>query len=339
VFASFRIAAWVFAAFAAVAGAQAAERVRVAVGTEGFVHVPLYLAIDAGLMKSEGIDIDVIQFRGGGAAMAGLASGNAEFCSCSVQNAVNAAAKGTDVRLVGTLISQYASNVVIRGDVAERLRITNDTPAKDRVTALRGLTIAVSGAGGSADFLMRYLGRQAGLSSERDFTILYMSGNGPMLAAFAQKRIDGFALSSPTSDAAMVRYKGMMLLNMARGEWEGLRGYPSIALSGRLSWLKSHEDTAHRFLRALGLADRMLHEKPDSAKAIVKKRFAGIETAIYDAAWESNLATYPANPRIEEADVARAIAFLVGIQGQKVPGAARDYVDDSYVDAAIASLK
>jgi hypothetical protein len=42
---------------------------------------------------------------------------------------------------------------------------------------------------------------------------------------------------------------------------------------------------------------------------------------------------------MDEKDAARAIAFLTEIAGEKVPGTARDYVDDSYADAAAASLK
>ena len=137
----------------------------------------------------------------------------------------------------------------------------------------------------------------------------------------------------------MLRYKGMMLLNMARGEYEPLKGYPSIALSARASWLKAHPDLARGFLRALARADRMIQANPDAAKGIVRKRFGDIEADIYEAAWKSNVAAFPRNPRMDERDVGRAMAFLTEIAGEKVPGAARDYVDDSYADAAVASLK
>ena len=319
--------------------AHAADHVRVGVGTEGLVHVPLYLAIDAGFMKEEGIEAELIQFRGGGAAISGLASGSVQFCSCSIQNAINAAAKGTDVRLIGTLIAQYASNIVVRGEVARRLKLSPGMPSKDRLAALRGLKLAVSGTGGSADFLLRYLARRAGLSPERDFTIVPMSGNGPMLAAFAAGRIDGFALSSPTSDMAVLKYKGAIMFNMSRGEYDDLKGYPSISLSAKQSWLKAHRDEAHRFLRALARADRMIHDQPLRARQILRTRFAGIENGVYDAAWQDNVAAFPLNPRMDEGSVTRAIAFLGVVTGSAIPGAARDYFDNTYVDAAVASLR
>lgn len=55
-------------------------------------------------------------------------------------------------------------------------------------------------------------------------TVLFMGGGGPILAAFSQGRIDGFVLSSPTSDMALLKYNGVLLIDMSRGEFEELRG-------------------------------------------------------------------------------------------------------------------
>jgi NitT/TauT family transport system substrate-binding protein len=325
-------------AFAALPS-RAADSVRVAMPTEGFLYTPLYLAIDAGYLKEEGIDASLIQFRGGGAAIAGLASGSVEFCACAIQNAINAAIKGSDVKLIGTIIGQYASNVVLREDVAKRLGITKDTPVEARLAALKGLKIAGSGAGSSTDFLIRYMAKKAGLSPERDFTVLFLAGGAPILAAFSQARIDGFVLSSPTSDIAIQRYKGVLMLDMSRGELEELRGYPSIALSAKQSFLKAKGDLARRFLRALAKANRTIRTEPARAKQILRKRFSGVADEIYEAAWAANIDAYPQTPRIEEGNVARAISFLSEVQGARIPGAARDYFDASYAEAAVKELQ
>jgi NitT/TauT family transport system substrate-binding protein len=332
-----RAAAWLLALLI-VSPAQAADAVRVAMPTEGFLYTPLYLAIDAGYMKDEGIDAELIQFRGGGAAISGLASGSVEFCACAIQNAINASVKGSDVKLIGTVIGQYASNVVLREDVAKRLGITKDTPVAARLAALRGLKIAGSGAGSSTDFLIRYLAKKANLSPERDFTVLFLAGGGPILAAFSQGRIDGFVLSSPTSDIAVLRYHGVLMLDMSRGELEDLRGYPSIALSAKNSWLKGKGDVARRFLRALAKADQTIHADPARARQILRKRFAGVADEVYDAAWNANIDAYPKDPRVEEASVTRAIEFLGVVQGARIPGTPKDYFDDSYADAAVKDL-
>ena len=311
------------------------QRVRVGLPSEGFFYVPLYLAMDAGLIAAEAIDVDLVQFRGGGAAIAGLASQSVDYCMCAIQNAINAAARGSDVVLIGTITGEYGSNVVIRRDVAERLGVTAATPVAERLAMLKGLVIGATGAGSSTDFLIRYLAKSADLSPERDFSVLFLGGAGAVLSAFAQHRIDGFVFSSPTSDIGLLRYDGVLLLDMSRGEFEDLRGYPGLALGARRSWLDEHSDVSVRFLRALARASRMIHDEPSRAQDLLRQRFRSLPDDVYDAAWKANLATYPTTPLVVETNVQRALAFLGAVQGQTVAGAARDYFDNRYVDAAL----
>ena len=231
--------------------------------------------------------------------------------------------KGSDVTLIGTITGQYASNVVIRKDVAERLGLTPQTPMAQRLAALRGLKIGATGVGGGTDFLLRYLGKKAGLSPERDFTVLFLGGGGAVLAAFSQKRIDAFVYSSPTSDIGLLRYNGVLLLDMSRGEFEDLRGYPSMALSGRKSWLGANRDLATRFLRAIARAARMIHEQPAQARQALRQRFSSLPPDVYEAAWKANIDAYPRSPRVEEANVRRALVFLARCRTSRFPARPR----------------
>ncbi|MGE0359820.1 MAG: ABC transporter substrate-binding protein [Vicinamibacterales bacterium] len=323
----------------ACGGRTAAHTVSVGLPTEGFFYVPLYLAIDAGFLAAEGIEAELVQFRGGGASIAGLASGSVEYCICAIHNAINATVKGSDVTLIGTITGQYASNVVIREDVAQRLGITAATPVAERLAAFRGLKIGATGVGGGTDFLIRYLARKANLSPERDFTVLFLGGAGAVLSAFSQRRIDAFVYSSPTSDIGLLRYRGVLLLDMSRGEFEDLRDYPSMALSARKSWLDANRDVSVRLLRALSKATRMIHDQPAEAQQILRRRFGGLPPDVYEAAWNANVVAYPITPRVEEANVQRALAFLAAVQNQEIPGVAKDYFDNTYADAALADVK
>lgn len=323
---------------AALVPAQAQEAVKVGLGTDGFVHLPLFVAYDAGLFKEEGLDVELVKFKGGGAAMSGLVGASVEICSCSVQNAINATEKGAPVVLIGAMIDQYASNIVVTEEAAQRIGLTPEMPVEARLQALKGLKIAAAGAGGSADFLVRHLAGAAGLSPEGDMSLLYMNDSGAMLASFDRNRIDGFALSSPTSDIAVLDHKGKMLFDMSAGQYEPLAGYPSIAISGRKDWVEAHEDTAVKFLKAITRADRMIHDEPEKAKAAVRARFESTSDPVFEAAWTSNLNTYPETPAITEETVARVMKFLTSIQGQEIPGPAGQYLDTRYVERAVAQL-
>lgn len=306
--------------------AQAAESVKVALGTEGFVHMPLFVALDGGLFEKHGLDVELVKFKGGGAAASGLASRSVEFCSCAIQNAINAKIKGADITLLGRMVGQYASNVVIRQEVADRLGLDANSTVEQRLAAFKGLRLAVSGAGGSADFLVRFLGQQAHLQSEKDFTLLYLNNGAAMLAAFAQGKIDGFALSSPASDSAVIDQKGFTLLDMSEGMVAELDGYPSIALSARRQWAEDNPAIVKAFLAALGDATKLINEQPQQAMKAVRSRFDGVNDKVYAAAWESNRKSFPQTPYLTDADVERAIKFLGAIQNEKIPGKAQDYL-------------
>ncbi|WP_426934915.1 ABC transporter substrate-binding protein [Pseudomonas fulva] len=306
--------------------AQAADTIKVALGTEGFVHMPLFVALDGGLFKKHGLDVELVKFKGGGAAASGLASRSVEFCSCAIQNAINAKVKGADITLLGRLVGQYASNVVIHQDLADRLGLSADSTVEQRLAAFKGLRLAVSGAGGSADFLVRFLGQQARLNPEKDFTLLYLNNGAAMLAAFAQNKIDGFALSSPASDSAVLDHKGYTLLDMSEGMVPELDGYPSIALSARRQWATQNEDTVKAFLAALGDATRLINDHPQDAMKAVRSRFEGVNDQVYAAAWENNRKSFPKTPYLTEQEVERAIKFLGEVQKDTIPGKAADYL-------------
>jgi len=303
-----------------------AQDIKVALGTDGFVHMPLFVAVDAGYFKNKGLDVELVKFKGGGAATSGLASRTVEFCSCAIQNSINAKLKGADLTLLGRMVGQYASNVVISQAKARELGLTADTPIEARLKAMKGLKIAVSGAGGSADFLVRFLGEKGGLSSEKDFTLLYLNSASAILTAFAQNRIDGFALSSPTSDSALLEHKGFILLDMADGQVKELDGYPSIALSARTQWAQENPKVVDAFMQALSDATQLINSDPEQAARLVRARFEGTPDEVYAAAWKSNKHSFPQTPYLTEEDVSRAIKFLGQIQGESIPGKASDYM-------------
>ncbi|MCZ4431919.1 ABC transporter substrate-binding protein [Agrobacterium sp. SOY23] len=318
---------------------HAADKLKVALGTDGFVHLPLFVAYDGGLFQEEGLDVELVKFKGGGAAMSGLVGGSVEICSCSVQNAINATEKGAPVKLIGAMIDQYASNIVVTEEAAERIGLTPDMPMEKRLAALKGLRIAAAGAGGSADFLVRHLAGAAKLSPESDMSLLYMNDSGAMLASFDRNRIDGFALSSPTSDIAVLDHKGKLLIDMSAGQYEPLAGYPSIAISAQDKWLVDNRDKAVKFLRAITKADELIHNDPEKAKAAVRKRFEATSGPVFEAAWKSNASTYPKTPALTAQTVGRVIQFLGELQGAKIEGGPQKYFDNSYVEQAVAELK
>jgi len=98
-----------------------AQDIKVALGTDGFVHMPLFVAVDGGYFKKQGMNVELVKFKGGGAATSGLASRTVEFCSCAIQNSINAKLKGADLTLLGPAGGAVRKQ---RGDQPEESRPT-----------------------------------------------------------------------------------------------------------------------------------------------------------------------------------------------------------------------
>jgi NitT/TauT family transport system substrate-binding protein len=60
----------------------------------------IFLAKEKGFFKAEGIDADIVDFKGGGPAVQGLAGGGAQFCICAADHAVRLRSRGLPCRRV-----------------------------------------------------------------------------------------------------------------------------------------------------------------------------------------------------------------------------------------------
>src|SRR5258708_7542940 len=83
------------AAWAAQAGAgEATLRLGVAAVNEGLL--PIRVAIDQGYFASEGLAVELVDFRGGGPAVQAFVGGGVDFCICASDHVLRLASRGLD---------------------------------------------------------------------------------------------------------------------------------------------------------------------------------------------------------------------------------------------------
>src|SRR4051812_47925232 len=296
------IAATVIALAAHGAAAQS-NRVVVAQGTDSLIFLAGYVAKAKGYFTEEGLDGDVRIFRGGVQALAAVMSKDAEVYLGPPSTAMKAIKAGQDVTVFGNVMDQIPTNIVIQGDVAKAKGITKASPMTDKIKALKGLTIGVNAAGSAPEQVLQFTLRRAGLDPEKDVKISPVGSTAALIGSFEQKRIDGFAFSSPASDMAVERFGGLMVVNYAQGEYEPLRGFLYLGLIARTDWLNENPDRAARTVRAFGKALRLIHDKPDEARAAVRTFFKDMEEQAFNQGFAANAAAVPANPRVTRRSV------------------------------------
>jgi ABC-type nitrate/sulfonate/bicarbonate transport system substrate-binding protein len=144
-----------------------------------------------------------------------LLSGAAEVLLGSPATNMRVQLQGRPVKMICGWVNKFASNVVIKKSIADKAGVTEASPPDAKAAALRGLRIGTTGPGGGPDQLTRYLMQRGKIDPDRDAQLVPIQG-GPsaMVAAFDKGQIDGFCLSSPSSDVAVSRFGGAYLFNM-----------------------------------------------------------------------------------------------------------------------------
>lgn len=322
------------------AAAKDAHKVTFAMPSVGMLYLPVYAADVMGYFGERGIKAKLQIFKaGGGSALASVIGGDTHVYPGTPAAAMRAAQQGTDVRIFAALLTQYASNVVMQGEIAKKHGLTEGSSVEDRLKALKGLRIGVTGAGSGTHQLALYMLEQAGYNPESDATVVFVGGSRELLAAFELGRIDAFILSNPTSDTAITKHGAFLLFDMAAGQIPDLNGYLYITLNARESWLKEDPKRAAGLVGAIHAATRAMHD-PARTEQVRDKVFAAyfdqFDKALFDAAWTRIVKAYPASPQVSRDQLVRVITYLNKFSDRKFePSLADTAFTNAYVEKAV----
>jgi NitT/TauT family transport system substrate-binding protein len=311
-------------ALGVAAPAQANDTVNFAMPSIGMLYLPVYVAEQMGYFTDAQIDANLQVFKaGGGTSMAAVLGGDMDVYIGSTSAALRAASKDTNTVIIGALMTQYASNVVMRGEFAKEKGLTADSTIEERLAALKGARIGVTGAGSGTHQLALYMLTEAGLDPERDATVVFVGGGNEILAAFSRDRIDAFTLSNPTSDTAIAQYDGFLLFNTAAGQLPALDGHLYISVNTRQGWIDENPEVAKRMMSAIQRAQTAMQD-PALTEEIRDKVYAAyfpkVEKMLFDQAWTAVLPAYPTSPTMTRPQVERVVNFLNTFSENKLDG-------------------
>jgi ABC-type nitrate/sulfonate/bicarbonate transport system substrate-binding protein len=213
--------------------------------------------------------------------------------------AMRARAQGFPVKsFVGT-VNKYASNVVIRKPVLERLGVTEASPVPQKIAALKGLRLGTTGPGAAPDALFRWLAVQGRMDPNSDIRLVPIQGGGPgMLAGLQQNVIDGFCLSSPTSDLAVQDRDCAYLFNMALNPPPELAEYLYIIASTNEATLRNagKREALIRYCQGIAGALKAIRDDRAALKRWADVWFEGLPPQIAEVSFEINSRIFFDNP-------------------------------------------
>src|SRR5215471_1094414 len=235
------------AALAAACGNRAAvgsssgleqPHLKVAIISVTATYVPLYLAVDDGLFAKEGLQVELLPFRGGSDLIKAVVAGSADVGVVSLAEVASGIAAGQP------LGGFYGGFNVPAFDWYAVKSIHSLAEA-------RGKRFGVTQYGSSTDFLTRYALASNGLDPAKDVQIV-QGGNSPTrLAAMQAGQIDVNIFAAPDSFVAAERGFHRIL-----SQKELAPDYPYHVFGAMTSFIASHPRTLEALLRGFVLGLR-----------------------------------------------------------------------------------
>lgn len=208
------------------------EALRVAYTAPSAAQTPLWVAVEAGLLAEQGLDVEVLRLDGSGRAIPALLSGELALSLLNGSAAATAAAQGADAVLIANGTSRLAFQIM-------------SAPNVTGFEQLRGQSVGTTGLGSSSDYAMRWALRHFGLDPERDVTVRSIGGGEAQLVAAVQQ---GAVLASALSPPADYHGEQVGLRSLARlGEMD--IPYQGVALGTTRGYIARNRATVLRFLR------------------------------------------------------------------------------------------
>jgi NitT/TauT family transport system substrate-binding protein len=278
-----------------MAPAQAEVKLKYGLATVSLTYAPLYIAEDKGFFREEGVSTEGVMLPGSGPAASATIAGNLDFFVGLPQTAALA---GDKLAIFAIVTKEFATDIVVSKEIAAKAKLTADTPVAQRLDVLKGLRIASWTPGGSSDMLIRYIAAKKGWSADNDMTLLPIGPAPPMVAAMENNRADAYIISAPASLQGVERLGAFLLYSGAKGEWAPLKGQPYMCLIGNSGWLSKNQENAAAVYRGLVKAIAFIEKNPAEAKALLRKRLAGIDDAAFEAGYKDVALVVPRSPQV-----------------------------------------
>ena len=230
-----------------------AEKFVIAWSAVSALNSPFWVMNDAGLLKQEGLDMELVYIASSPTVARATLAGDIVLSGANSQVIVDAGLNGADLVAMGAITNVVAFYIMA-------------APEIKTVADLRGKTVGVTRFGASTDFGMRMLLSKYGLEAVKDVPFIQIGGMPELAAALSKKTVFAAPMSQPM--VYLAQKAGMrMLANLAKEDIP----FMHIGLTTSKRWIKENRRAAKAFVRAYGRALYFMHTRKEDTRKIFAK--------------------------------------------------------------------
>jgi sulfonate transport system substrate-binding protein len=214
-------------------------------GASCLCYLPTMLAHQLGEFKKAGVDVEVVQFKGGSESLKAVLGGSADVVSGYFDHCVELAPKGQNLQSFVVYDRFPGFALVVSPKHTNEIRAVKDLANKK---------VGVSAPGSSTDFFLKYILHKFGVDPN-SVGVIGVGLGATAIAAMEQGRIDAAIMLDPAVTVLAGKYSDLRILSDTRTQKDTLAvfggEYPGGALYTKAEWIAAHPKEAQAMTTAI----------------------------------------------------------------------------------------
>jgi NitT/TauT family transport system substrate-binding protein len=309
------------AALALTSGVAFAQMSKVTLAVGGascLCYLPTMLAHQLGEFKKAGVDVNVVQFKGGSESLKAVIGGSADVVSGYFDHCVNLAAKGQHLQSFVVYDRFPGFALVVSPKHNNEIKSVKDLANKK---------VGVSAPGSSTDFFLKYVLRKNGVDPGK-VAVIGIGLDDTAVAAQEQGQVDAAVMLDPAVTILGGKYKDLRILADTRSQKDTVSmfggEYPGGALYTKAEWIQAHPKEVQAMTNAILATLKWIHSHtPEEIADKMPPELVGKDKATYVAALKNMLPMYSLDGKMDP----KGAAAVLAVFSQGSPDVAKANID------------
>ena len=247
--------------------AASAQLIKVTLGNNAISGnaLPAWMAKEAGIFRKNGLDVQIVYFRGGTITAMALVAREIPIGQVSGPPIVSAGLKGADAVVIagGNVVSEYW---------------LMSRPEIKTAEQLKGGSVAIATFGGQADSISRIALQRLGLTPGKDVTIVQIGTVPERLSALEKGRIQAAMLNPP--DNVTAQKKGFYTLVSVRLPYQG------VGVATTRTFIRENPDIIRRYVKSQIEAVHRIKTDREAGIKVLAKYLAAPDKEILERTYD-----------------------------------------------------
>src|SRR5579875_362009 len=245
-----------------------------------------YVAQQEGYFSAHGLDMaDPIQMPNGNGV---------------ITDAFSLSRIDSTVQIIGMLLSAYAVDIVVGYPFLQQANLPANSTLAEKIQALQGKRIGITGPGTGTQALLIYLFRRQGLNAATAAHQVNLGSNSATaLEALKSGSVDALSYFVPFGEIAEAKKVGSIFISPLRGDVPELVGDAQAVYYTRQSVIDANPLAIISYIRAMSQAADFIHNNPAKTKVYLTK-YLGLSADVADTVYAAALPSITESPVVSQ---------------------------------------